>query len=88
MQHTIFHTNIDCAKGFVRQLPETYQTGYQVGDQIQVFKEKGGELYMKVVGRSWKMDSTLQVELGLSYHFQTISEMEKFITSRGFPRLW
>lgn len=86
---TRFHTNIDCAKRFVHNLPGTAETNFMVGDTVQVYQDKAGVLEMKVVGRKWipgGYGPVLSVELGLASQFQSISDMERLIMARGFPR--
>jgi hypothetical protein len=57
-----------------------------VGDLVLVYSDSSLELYLKVVGRKWKLakgvDPTLVCELHLPDYFKTIADLEKVVLHR------
>jgi hypothetical protein len=64
---------------------------FQEGDKVVVYQEPGTEVVMEVSRRTWKFDKDrrnpiLHIELTIASHFVNISNFEKFLAERGFPR--
>lgn len=81
-----FTTNIDCCKVFMNTISglPISKINPIIGDRVRVYKDSGLEIYLKVVGRVWKMTNGSNPVLECELHLEngwTIPQLEKAIRS-------
>jgi hypothetical protein len=84
---TRFHTNIDCAKRFMRSISGLVILP-MVGDIVRVYNDSESEINMAVVERQWTFTNganpILICELGIPPWFEDIPHFVETIGLMGF----